>query len=312
MKRLISLLIFAPLFAAGLPGAAGGAQLDTASDIDPRLAGYPTLTVRLTEDRIDAPAAAAAGRTLLIEEQTGTGVGHAFVFRIPDDVAEAAIVDALAGGPAAEETPVWFWRAEFVGNGDRAVTDRPAMALVDLKPGRYIVGDPYRPAKEYARFTVTGAGDARRALLGGPQADVSGELFEMGFHLPEKFAAGRQVWEVRNSGAMLHEIALFPVPTGATAEQIETAMTAELEVERGGDPAAGRATVDQLGPEWTGWTSQLVAGVGVLSPQRVSLAQITLQPGTFGAVCFIPDPGTGTPHLMLGMTAVFTVETSTT
>ena len=46
---------------------------------------------------------------------------------------------------------------------------------------------------------------------------------------------------------MLQEIAIFPVPEGATAEQIETAIGGELAVEFGGDPDAARATVDALG-----------------------------------------------------------------
>jgi hypothetical protein len=305
MRRVISLVFFLTLIAVAATGVTGEA-MEAAVGLDPRLADYPVFRIRLSADRIETPALAAAGPTVLVEEQLESGVGHAFVLRIPDEVNEAAVAAALAEPPAAEVVPDWFWQAEFVGNGDRAVAGQPAVALVDLKPGRYLVGDPYRVKAEYARFTVS-ADLAAPADREEPEAEVVADLFEMGFRLPDTVAAGRQLWRVTNAGALPHEIAIFPVPVGATPEQIETAIGAELAVEFGGDPAAARATIDALGADWRGWSSRLVAGVGALGPQRWSLAQVDLSPGVYGAVCFIPLEGDGTPHVMLGMTEVLTV-----
>jgi hypothetical protein len=306
MHRFRTLAFIVPMIATSVLGAVAGAESST-GDLDPRLAGYPEFTVRLTEERIETPASAVAGPTLIIQEQTVDEPGHAFVFRVPDDVPDAEIAEALAGPSVAEEAPEWFWRSEFVGTGDRAAIDRPARALVDLEPGRYIVGDPYRPATEYARFEVTENASPSAEQVANRDADVVAELFEMSFTLPEEVSAGSQIWEVSNTGAMLHEIAIFPVPNGATTEEIQAAISAELEAEFGGDPAKARATVDALGSEWEGWSSHLIAGVGVISPQRVSWAQFDLEPGTYGAVCYIPEPNSMTPHVMLGMTDVFTV-----
>jgi hypothetical protein len=304
-----SAIALVPLIAAGVIGSAGGAQLGL-NDVDPRLAGYPELTIRLTEERVEAPASVPAGYTLLVEENVIDHPGHAFVLRVPDDVAESDLKEALAGDSLVQEIPEWFWRADFLGNGDRAALDRPAVSLVDLEPGRYVAGDPYRPATEYARFEVTEEAGAQPESAGNLEADVDATLFEMGFELPETVPAGRQIWEVTNTGAMLHEMAIFQVPVGATPADVEAAAAAELQAEMSGDPAKARATIDAMGDEWKGWTGlpNLVAGVGVLSPQRVSLAQIDLEPGTYGAVCYIPEPSSGKAHLMLGMTEVFTVE----
>jgi hypothetical protein len=306
MNRLL-IAVLAPLIAAGVIGGAS-AQPRALDTVDPRLGGYPELTIRLTEERIEAPDSIAAGRTVIVEENATDEAGHAFIFRIPDDVSEAAVAETLAGPSAAEETPEWFWRSEFLGNGDRAAPDKAALALVDLEPGRYIAGDPYRPASEYARFEVTASIAGNGELTAGLEADVVGELFEMGFTLPNEIPAGQQVWQITNTGAMLHEIAIFPVPANATKDQVEAAITAELEAEFGGDPAQTRATIDALGMEWVGWSSELVAGVGVLSPRRVSWAQFDLEPGTYGAVCFVPEPNSMTSHVMFGMADVFTVE----
>jgi hypothetical protein len=179
---------------------------------------------------------------------------------------------------------------------------------VDLKPGRYVVGDPFRAPSEFAQFDVVEASDASQQTPELPEPDVTAELFEMGFTVPESIPAGPQLWEVENTGTMLHEIAIFPVPAGATPEDVMAAATAELEAEMSGDITKARPAIDAMGGEWVGWTADLVAGVGVISPQRVSLAQIDLEPGTYGAVCYLPVPDTEQAHLMLGMTEVFTVE----
>jgi hypothetical protein len=304
MNRLLLFLSMAALLAGGL----GIASTRAADDLDRRLAGYPELRFRLTAERIEAPTEVAAGRVLLVEEHEGELAGHAFIFRVPDDVSDDELAAVLSDdASAAEETPAWFFQAWFVGNGDRAMAGRPAMALVDLKPGRYVIGDPFRPSSEYARFEAVEAATEASAAAPAPQADVAIDLFEMDFTIPDDLTAGRQVWEMANTGAMLHEIAIFRVPSGVTKEAVVEAVIA------GGDAAFGGeltpqviAAIHAVGVEWTGWTLKLAGGVGVLSPQATSWAQLDLEPGTYAAVCFIPGPD-GMPHFMTGMTTVFTV-----
>lgn len=307
MNRFL-VFVLAPLIAAGVIGSASGAEPNTLPALDARLANYPELTIRLTEERVEAPESVAAGITLLVEENLTKHPGHAFVMRVPDAVSEADLTAALAGKSLVEEIPEWFWQSDFLGNGDRAALDRPAFSLVDLEPGRYVAGDPYRAASEYARFEVTETSDQALESPSLPEADLTAELFEMGFELPESVPAGPRLWEVTNSGAMLHEIAIMPVPAGATKADVEAAVSAELEAEMSGDITKARATINDLGLEWVRWTGTPIVGVGVLSPQRVSLAQFDLEPGTYAAVCYIPEPTSGMAHLMMGMTEVFTVE----
>ena len=56
------------------------------------------------------------------------------------------------------------------------------------------------------------------------------ELFEMGFEMPQTILAGRYLWEIENSGAMLHEFAILSVPTGASKTDVETAAAAGIAV----------------------------------------------------------------------------------
>jgi hypothetical protein len=303
INRLLA-IILTPLIAATVAGSASGAPR-AVNDLDTRLAGYPQLTIRLTEERIEAPASVPAGPTLLIEENATNEPGHAFVFRIPDDVVTTNVKASLTGQGIVSETPPWFWRAEFFGNGDYAAPDQSAVSLVDLKPGHYIAGDPFRPPAEFAQFEVTANTDLRSPRL--IEADVAVELFEMGIRLPETVSAGSHVWEITNAGAMLHEIALLPVPAGASKAEFETAVTTMLQAEMGADATKTRSVIDSLGSEWANWTGEVVAGMGVLSPQRTAWVQMALEPGTYGVVCYVPDSATGTPHLMFGMSDVFTV-----
>ena len=303
-------IIFVPLIAAVVVGSASG-TLQAVNDLDVRLAGYPQLTIRLTEERIEAPVYAPAGRTLLVEENALDESGHAFVLRVPDDVADEDVTEALTGDSLVQEIPEWFWRAEFLGNGDHAAPDQTAVSLVDLAPGRYLAGDPFRPRNEFARFEVIKDFDLQVQASPFIGADMTLELFEMGFEMPKTIRAGRYLWEVENSGAMLHEFAILPVPAGASKGDVETAAAAMLAVEMSGDTTEARATMDALGAAWASWSGEAVAGMGLLSPQHTSVVQIALEPGTYGIVCYVPEPVSGTPHLMLGMSDVFTVAGAT-
>jgi hypothetical protein len=49
-------------------------------------------------------------------------------------------------------------------------------------------------------------------------------------------------------------------------------------------------------------------GMGVLQPNTSAEAELILQPGTYGALCFVPFPTNGMPHFMLGMQGSFTVK----
>lgn len=290
---------------------AGVSSIRAADTVDPRLAGFPELRFRLTAERIEAPAEVTAGRILLVEESEGDHAGHAFVLRVPDEVTGDELAAVLAGDDsAAEETPAWFFQAWFVGNGDRARPGRPAMSLVELKPGRYIIGDPFRAPTEYAQFEAVADTTVDYVAAAAPAPDVAIDLFEMDFNIPNDLVAGKQLWQVSNTGAMLHEIALFRVPSGVSPEKVVKAVIA------GGDAAFGAemttdmlAAIHSVGPEWTGWTLKLAGGVGVLSPQADSLAQLDLEAGTYAAVCCFPGPD-GTPHFVSGMTTVFKVAPS--
>jgi hypothetical protein len=96
----------------------------------------------------------------------------------------------------------------------------------------------------------------------------------MAFDLPRGVPSGRTIWRVGNAGA--------------TVERVQTVLDAALRAERAGGVFEEQTAPPALGPAWAGWPPHLVAGIGVLSPQRAVAAQIDFAPGTHAAVCFIP------------------------
>jgi hypothetical protein len=49
-------------------------------------------------------------------------------------------------------------------------------------------------------------------------------------------------------------------------------------------------------------------GIRACSLGGTMWATVTLQPGDYTLVCFLPDPKTGKPHVKLGMRKTFTVK----
>lgn len=122
-------------------------------------------------------------------------------------------------------------------------------------------------------------------------------MFEMGYEFPETIEAGRQVWEVNNVGGEPHELLLLRSAVPTTPEQIIALFSSESEDENA-TPVGGGPSFADIDP---------VGGVGWLSPGATAWTEVDLEPGTYAAVCFVFDPETGMPHLMLGMVDTFTV-----
>lgn len=287
------------LLVALLAAVIGGARNHSASAdipegaLDARLAGYPDVLIRITDMDIEAPETAPAGRVLLIQRNDSQTDAHFFILRVPDEVTEAQVAADLA----TEAIPDWFYQSRFVGNPDRAAPGGGQVyGLVDLSPGRYLVMDPLSLGK-FDRFDVGGQTTDPVEATTDPADDVVVELFEMGFTMPDTVESGRQLWRIDNGGAAIHEIALMPIPAGATSEDALEALGALYD---------GQPIPQDLGATWADWEFSLVNGVGVTSPGVSAWAQFDLEPGRYVALCFIPGAN-DVPHLMNGMAQTLTV-----
>ena len=95
-----------------------------------------------------------------------------------------------------------------------------------------------------------------------------------------------------NTGEQPHFMELIRVPAGTTANDILGLIGMAATPESGG-----------INPE----AIEGMGGLSTISPGVTGYIELNLTPGTYVAVCFVPDHDSGAPHIMLGMISVFTV-----
>lgn len=152
-------------------------------------------------------------------------------------------------------------------------------------------------------FTLLVTGEM--PALDSPEGEPIG-MIEMDFWVPARFEAGPQRWNVVNVGQQVHQLNLWRVPEGTTEAHVlraldiayvgpATPIVLEESATPGPEPGPGI------------WEFESVFSMPTLSPGQFNLAEVDLAPGTYAMVCFLPDPN-GTPHVMLGMVEIITVE----
>ncbi len=162
-------------------------------------------------------------------------------------------------------------------------------AYLRLEPGTYVVsassgggpGEPYRPAN---LVLAVAAGERAAA----PDADFELELRDHHFDFPETMSAGESLWRVHNAGAEPHFALIFRLNRGKTAADVTEWMTS----------FAGPPPVD---PDSGTILQTATAGETFYTP-------VTLPPGTYVAVCPLPNLASGAPHFADGMVDTFTAE----
>jgi hypothetical protein len=255
--------------------------------------GYPALRVRATDDALEVPQVVPAGRYLLTLENASSGLAGAYPLRQPEGLDAAAMQAGIQEAISSPEgrVPEWFYEVAAVG-GPFAPPDQQVQAIVDLEPGDYGVLNPGNGLVVALEVT---AADATPTAVEEPAAAVSVEMREFAYvGIPERVAPGPQVWRVTTTGEQPHELALLRVPDGTTFDQIMTALATPPDA----TPEPGGLAFTDLVP---------IGGVGYLSPGRTAWAVLDLAPGTYAALCFVPDRETGMPHAAMGMIAVFDV-----
>lgn len=112
---------------------------------------------------------------------------------------------------------------------------------------------------------------------------------DFGFEgVPSEVAAGSTAFGFTNGGESAHEMIVFQLQEGKTAEDV-------LALEGEDDPAAAEVVAGEVGGTF-----------GTPGSETTTYVNAEVEPGTYALLCFIPGPG-GESHAELGMTATFTV-----
>lgn len=263
--------------------AACAPKAETAAPASPQEA-----TFTATEFAFSGPDSIAPGFTKLTMVNQGAQDHHLIVGRLGDGQTLEAVMAFMKEHPTAEP-PGMTWR----GGANAVATGGSAGSIVDLVPGHYVAicflpdptdGTPHIMKGMVKEFVVAGTPGTAVA----PESHGEVRLKDFGFTLPP-LSAGTHTFHVVNDGPQTHEIQLVRLNDGATAKEFLAALA----------PGA-------KGPP----PGVMMGGPGAYSAGGDGYWPVTLTPGNYVAICFVPDPGSGAPHVMMGMVQEFTIPAS--
>lgn len=189
-----------------------------------------------------------------------------------DQFMQAAQQDIMAAVPLVT----------MIGNAEKKLGDK---VTYDLKPGEYVGlifqedGPPLT-----AGFT---AGEPSGAAE--PQADVTAQLADFAFILPDEIAAGPQTWQIENTGAQWHEMGIVKLQEGTSVNDL-LGMLAQ-EGQDGPPPFEDVVFWSPMGAGQRAWVTW------------------DLPPGEYTVICFLPDlAGDMSPHAAHGMIRTLVVK----
>jgi hypothetical protein len=253
----------------------------------------PEVVFKGLDYAFDSPDTIEAGLVTLKFENIGNEDHHLQLVRINDGVSIEDFMTTLqTDGNAA------FALVEAVGGVGILQPGVTQSVTVDLqKPGLYIAlcviptaeGIPHlalgmiKPIEVVAPASVV-ATETPEADL--PKTDLKVQMLDFGYDIPSLVSAGKQTWEVVNAGAQPHEMLIAKLEDGKTINDV---MTYLQNGEEGAAPY------------------KFQGGAQAMATSYSSFVEFDLVPGEYVALCFVPDPATGKPHIALGMVRPFTV-----
>jgi len=305
-----------------------GGQVARAQDATPAAAaggaafaplGLPELTITVTETGYEGVESTLSPGTYLVHATATTSESSNLTFmQLPEGMTADDLMTMLSGGdsaasggemasPSAEEgedlgaPPDWFYSVHLPG-GVGVGAGQSAHFVMTFQPGTYIVWgeDPSAPQTP---IEITVSGDPATAMAEPgttPEADVT--ILELAtdngysFELDGEFASGSQVIAVTNNSDQPHFVEIDRLPDGTTRDDIDALFGSFMS---GTPSAAGGLSETDLQP---------VYFIGTQSAGTTQWHEVALDPGTYGIVCWIPDPSRGgIPHAMEGMYDVVTI-----
>jgi hypothetical protein len=274
--------------------------------------GFPTIDVTLTATSFEGvPASLPAGRYLLTATIPAEIEFGAVAFLSPYGMGAADFIAAFGPPPAGptdatpiageaspvaeggEEGPLpaFIYQSRFAGGVGNA-GGSTISAIIDLPEGDWVVwGED--PAAPRAPLALTVTGDFPDVT--DPASDITVSLLDFEIWVNGNLTAGEHTFKVEHLGAQPHFFDLVKVPDGTTNDDVAAVIEAEM---TGAEPPAG------LNPETD---VQEVAFTPTQSIDTATWHTITLETGTYAALCFFPRAGVGDPHALHGMHTVFTV-----
>jgi hypothetical protein len=263
----------------------------TAAEMGP-LPQLPALSIAIQDQSYDIASSVPAGRYLVsVSNERRNGISISFVAPPPGhSLADTEL--ALSDQDTAAD---WLYEATFIP-GPYAAAGKSGQGIVDLPAGVWLVWGGNDIPFAGPVLTVTDKDATSMAAL-EPAVDVEVSLQEYAFvGLESGVHAGSQIWKLTNTGMQPHLFDLIRAPYALTVEQMMTLMALPDDAV----PPPGIPAADEF---------VQVSGSGTISPGGTEwLVLPELSPGTYVALCFVPDRATAAPHAAMGMIQIFTIE----
>jgi uncharacterized cupredoxin-like copper-binding protein len=287
MKIVHKLALTAAIVASVLALAACGLPAPAAI-----VSTVPEITIHAVDFSYNAPTQIQSGLVSLTLVNDGKEAHQAQLARLNDGVTMDQLMAALQQGPDKALSLV-----TLAGGPNAIEPGQHQTVTVNLPAGNYVLlcfisgsdNVPHLAKGMIAPLTVAAApSNAAGApnTAAEPQSSGTVTLKDFTIQVPDKIQAGAQVWKVTNNGPQPHEFGLVRMEDGKTAQDF----MAFMQNPNGPPPFSYGGGLGALAPGTTGWVN------------------IDLKPGSYIALCFVPDPSTGKSHAELGMVTPFTVQ----
>jgi uncharacterized cupredoxin-like copper-binding protein len=237
------------------------------------------VTFTASDYRFSGPAEIPAGLTDFRLQNQGKELHHLVIARLDQGRTFDSVLAALKNpGPP----PPWV---HFVGGPNAAEPGAESNMTTVMKEGNYAVlcfiptaaGVPHVAKGMVASLKVTPSTGPQATA---PEPDLVIKLADYSFDLSTPLTPGRHTIRVQNDGPQTHEVVVAQFLPGKSLKDLEA-------WEKGGEK----------GPI----PAKFLGGVSPIDKGESGDFTVTLEPGNFSLLCFLPDAKDGKPHLMHGM-----------
>jgi uncharacterized cupredoxin-like copper-binding protein len=242
--------------------------------------------VTATDYRLALPDTLNAGATTFRVVNRGRELHHVLFVRLSGAHSAADLARAMKG-----DAPPPRWARLDGGPNGVSPGDTSLATTVALRAGHYAVlcmipgpdGVPHVAKGMIRDLVVRPAAYPVAAAM--PANDATITLFDYGYKSSAPITRATREVVVRNDGVQPHELELARLLPGKTMA----------------DLAAWAKKMDSPPP------AEFIGGVSPIAPGGSNALALSLQPGHYAMLCFLPDARDHAPHIAHGMVEEFVV-----
>ena len=261
---------------------------------DPAAPAANVVTITASDFAFGVPDTIPAGLTTFRLLNHGREPHQAVIFSAPGkSFAELEATLVRKGSDAEWSRAFYEIQPTIPGSPGVIMPADSSIITTSLEPGIYIIacfvpspdGKWHVQKGMFRRLVVTPAPAGATAAT-EPKSDLTVTLSDYAFALSAPLTAGTHTIRVENSGPQVHELGIERLAPGKTIADWQRWAAGGMKGEPLSMPVGGFAGPDK---------------------GKVGWVTVTLTPGTYLLLCYVPDVKDGAPHFVHGMVQQITV-----